>query len=173
MKIFLAIVLFVLAAATVGKYTFVTFVYDRVEPSQTQTELSAVETLSETGGIPPEVLQAMAEKSDYILVRMPTPMAEVGTPLEVSGLARGPWFFEGSFPVVVTDWDGLIIGEGYVTAQNDWMTTEFVPFAGTIEFSALPDAPYNRGTVIFQKANPSGLPEHDDALEIPVVFTAE
>ena len=51
-----------------------------------------------------------------------------------------------------------------------------MPFEGTIEFEN-PSFPgvdeehfSRRGTLIFQKDNPSGLPEHDDALEIPILF---
>ena len=52
------------------------------------------------------------------------------------------------------------------------MTEEFVPFSAVLEFvtPTAGDPELNRGTLILQKDNPSGLPEHDDALEIPVVF---
>lgn len=94
----------------------------------------------------------------------------VSSPLTITGEARGTWFFEASFPISVVDWDGLIIGEGIATAEGEWMTEEFVPFSATIEFTVADDTPYRRGAVIFKKDNPSGLPEHDDALEIPVQF---
>ena len=103
-----------------------------------------------------------------IRVTTPTPHAEITSPLLITGEARGPWFFEASFPVVLTDWDGLIITQGFATAQDDWMTEDFVPFTVTLEFEK-PDYGKN-GTLILQKDNPSGLPENDDALEIPVVF---
>jgi hypothetical protein len=72
------------------------------------------------------------------------------------------------------NWDGLIIAEGIITADGEWMTTEFVPFTGSLGFTS----PYKdgdpdfmkRGAIIFQKDNPSGLPENDDTLEIPVLF---
>ena len=80
------------------------------------------------------------------------------------------WFFEASFPVVLTNWDGLIIAEGIATAQGEWMTTEFVPFEATLKFIVDKNAYSNRGFLILRKDNPSGLPEHDDALEIPIMF---
>ena len=94
------------------------------------------------------------------------------SPLLVTGEARGYWFFEASFPIVLTDWDGRIIAEGHATAEGDWMTENFVPFTATIEFQmpAGPGGPLNRGTLILMRDNPSGLPEHGAALEIPVVF---
>lgn len=98
----------------------------------------------------------------------------VGSPLLLSGEARGYWFFEGSFPVVLTNWDGLIIAEGFVTAEGEWMTEDFVPFKGELTYTS----PYKagdpdfmkRGSLILKKDNPSGLPEKDDAFEITVFF---
>ena len=87
-------------------------------------------------------------------------------------MARGTWYFEASFPVVLPDWDGKIIAEGIAHAQSDWMTTNYVPFTATLDFTVqdTTDPALMRGSLILQKDNPSGLPEHDDALEIPVVF---
>jgi len=111
-----------------------------------------------------------APEINHDLIRINSPQANelVTSPLYVSGMARGNWFFEGSFPINVVNWNGLIIGEGYATAQGEWMTTEFVPFTGTITYTFSPDTPYDRGWVIFKKDNPSGLPEFDDALEFPI-----
>lgn len=94
----------------------------------------------------------------------------ITSPVTLTGKARGQWFFEASFPITVVNWDGLIIGEGYATADGDWMTTDFVPFTATISYTIDPETPYNRGTLILKKDNPSGLPEHDAAIEVPVVF---
>jgi hypothetical protein len=48
-----------------------------------------------------------------------------------------------------------------------------VPFEGTITFSDPSwDEDFSKsGTLIFMKDNPSGLPEYDDTLEIPILFT--
>ena len=120
--------------------------------------------------IPPEVQEHINEKADLIGVTSLYPNDIVSSPVTLTGFARGPWFFEATFPIIVTDWDGRIIGEGYATAQDEWMTTEFVPFEATVTFSDGEDAPYPRGTIILKKSNASGLQEHDDALEIPVRF---
>lgn len=103
-----------------------------------------------------------------ISVTAPLPGETVSSPITARGEARGYWFFEGDAPVVVTNWDGLIIGEGYITAQNDWMSEDFVPFTGTIEYTLPADSYSASGTVIFQRDNPSGRPENDAAYEIPV-----
>ncbi len=110
------------------------------------------------------------EKADLIRLDTPRPNQVIKSPLTITGEARGNWFFEASFPVVLTDWDGRIIAQGIATAKSDWMTSEFVPFEATLTFTVDKNAYSNRGALILQKDNPSGLPEHDDALEIPVVF---
>jgi hypothetical protein len=48
------------------------------------------------------------------------------------------------------------------------MTEDFVDFEAELDFEK-PDL-YERGSLILQKANPSGLPENDEALEITVNF---
>ena len=125
--------------------------------------------------VPADVQAMIDAKADLIQVTSPEGMAVVTNPLSLTGKARGSWFFEASAPVALVDWDGKIIAEGFVTATGDWMTTEFVPFTGSLEFTS----PYKegdevfmkRGSLIFKKDNPSGLPEHDDAVEIPVLFS--
>lgn len=108
------------------------------------------------------------EKTDLIIVDNPRTNQEIESPLTISGQARGYWFFEASFPVLLTDWDGLIIAEGIAQAKGDWMTEDFVPFEVTLEFEK--PSYNNKGTLILRKDNPSGLPENDDSLEVPVIF---
>ncbi len=125
--------------------------------------------------VPLDVQKEIDKKADLIKVTGPAAMSVVTSPLSLKGQARGNWYFEASAPVSLVNWDGLIIAEGIITADGEWMTTEFVPFTGSLEFAS----PYKegdpdfmkRGAIIFQKDNPSGLPENDDALEIPVLFS--
>lgn len=92
---------------------------------------------------------------------------KIQNPVLVRGEARGYWFFEASFPVEVRDGSGNVLGRGIATAEGEWMTEEFVPFFATIEFSP---GGNTEGFLAFVKDNPSGLPEHDDELLIPVRF---
>ncbi|MBI2063276.1 MAG: tryptophan-rich sensory protein [Candidatus Yanofskybacteria bacterium] len=115
---------------------------------------------------------ALCPKEDLIKVENVKANDTVSSPLTVKGQARGIWFFEASFPIVLTDWDGRIISEGYAMAKKDWMTEDFVPFEGVIEFKKpeyIGDFS-RRGALILRKDNPSGLPEYDDAIEIPILF---
>jgi len=118
------------------------------------------------GGYIPE--QKNYAYKDFVKVSAPLPESVITSPLTIKGEARGVWFFEASFPVILTDWDGKIIADGIATAQDEWMTEEYVPFEATLTF----DKPsYGKnGFLILRKDNPSGLPEHDDAAEMQVYF---
>lgn len=113
------------------------------------------------------------EKLDFIRIEYPRPNQVITSPLVIKGEARGSWFSEASFPIFLTRWDGKILAQGIATAKSDWMTTEFVPYEATLTFVADVDIHNKRGSLILRKDNPSGLPEHDNALEIPVFFSQE
>lgn len=95
-----------------------------------------------------------------------TPNQTVASPLTITGRAKG-WYFEASFPVKIVDDNGKILAQGPATAQGEWMTADFVDFKITLEF--FPNGA-TQGKVIFQKDNPSGLPQYDESYEIPVIF---
>ena len=111
---------------------------------------------------------SLISHNDLIELVKPIEGQIIESPLAIKGRARGPWFFEGSFPVMLTNWDGLIIAEGLASAQSEWMTESYVSFTAELEFEK-PEYG-DRGTLILQKDNPSGLPEHDDAMEITVCY---
>lgn len=91
---------------------------------------------------------------------------QISSPITITGQAVGPWFFEATAPVSVVNWDGLIIGEGYIEAQGTWMTENFVPFTGTLNYTYSGTNP--DGWIIINNANASGEPQFDKAIEIPV-----
>lgn len=105
-----------------------------------------------------------------IYIQIPQEGTTISSPVTITGTARGKWFFEGSFPVSIVNWDGFIIGEGIAQAQGEWMTENFVPFTATISYTLASGTPHNRGALILKKDNPSGLPEHDASIEIPVIL---
>ncbi len=119
------------------------------------------------------VTAAIAAKANLVTITSPQPNEVIVSGVTVSGQARGGWFFEASFPVTLTNWDGLIIAQGVATAEGDWMTENFVPYTATLTFISplqVGAEHTKRGSLILQKDNPSGLPENDDSLEIPVRF---
>ena len=102
-----------------------------------------------------------------ILLTSPLPNDLVQSPLIVQGRARGTWYFEASFPVKVLDANGNEVAAVAAQARGDWMTEDYVPFSALLQFSP-PSTP--TGTLVLQKDNPSGLPENDASLVIPVRF---
>ncbi|MCF7845291.1 MAG: Gmad2 immunoglobulin-like domain-containing protein [Candidatus Pacebacteria bacterium] len=110
------------------------------------------------------------EKTDLIQLHSVQPDKKIESPLTITGEARGEWFFEAEFPVTLT-WDGEVIAQGIATAEDDWMTSDFVPFESVITFSVSEEMVGEEGVLSLHKSNPSGLPENDDVLEVPVIFS--
>lgn len=106
--------------------------------------------------------------SQNVKVFSPLHGEAVTSPFKIRGEARGTWYFEASFPIRIFDGFGNELGVIPATAKSDWMTTGFVPFEATLEFGK----PATRsGRIVFQKDNPSGLPEYDDEVAFPIIFT--
>ena len=107
------------------------------------------------------------EKANLIRLDSPRPNEVIASPLTISGEARGYWYFEATFPVVLVDWDGRIIGEHYAQAEGEWMTEDFVPFIADIR---VPQSYIGPATLLLQKDNPSGLPSHDASISFPITI---
>ena len=113
-----------------------------------------------------------------IVITTPTGHEPVTSPLRIAGLATGPWYFEATFPVTITDAEHRSLGQHYVTATEDWqshepaewMSESLVPFTAELEF-AKPNT--KTGYLIFKNANPSGLPENERTFEMPLTFEAD
>lgn len=132
-------------------------------------KLSIILACAALAACSPREAPAPSKPAKQVLIQLdePQPGASVSSPLTLRGTARGPWFFEASFPVTVVDAAGATLGQGYAQAQGEWMTEDFVPFTATVSFNARSGA---RGQLVLHKANASGLPEHDDRLVVPVLF---
>jgi len=109
-----------------------------------------------------------SERGETIFLDAPQPNDAISSPLIIKGQARGNWFFEASFPAILVDWDGRIIAQSPAQAQSNWMTEDYVPFTATLKFEQ--PTYKNNGALILKKDNPAGLPEYDDAIEVPVIF---
>ena len=70
-------------------------------------------------------------------------------------------------PVKIVEPNGRILGVAGVQALDEWMTEDYVPFRGELLF-ADPEAAV--GYLIISKDNPSGLPEYDASLKMPIRF---
>ncbi|MFA5076449.1 MAG: GerMN domain-containing protein [Patescibacteria group bacterium] len=103
--------------------------------------------------------------SDQIQVIAPATGATVTSPLEISGQARGTWFFEASFPVKLLDSSGQVLASGLAEAQSGWMTTDWVPFIASLNFTV---AQSSDGVLVLAKDNPSDLSANDAVVQIPL-----
>jgi hypothetical protein len=104
---------------------------------------------------------------DSLRVDTPQPGQTVSSPLVVRGSARGPWYFEATFPVTLLDGHGQRLAQTHATAQGEWMTTDWVPFSATLTFATPTTA---TGTLVIDNANPSGDPGRAQSRRIDVRF---
>lgn len=107
------------------------------------------------------------EKQEMIVLETPKPNQVVTSPLSIKGMARGSWFFEASFPVIILDENGNILDSTVAKATSDWMTEDFVPFTAILTFNVSKKV---NGKLVLEKDNPSELSENADSLEIPVIL---
>jgi hypothetical protein len=133
--------------------------------TSSSTATTVTDTTSKGTGTPVGTLAT----SDQIQVTAPVQNQTISSPVKVTGKARGNWFFEASAPVYVIDAAGNVLGQGVIQATSDWMTTDFVPFTGSIAYSA-PDAGMSQGAVILMNDNPSGQASTSLFAIVPIRF---
>jgi len=116
-----------------------------------------------------EAREVLAKKDDVIRITNLVPGGTISSPFILEGEARGTWFFEASFPIEIQTESGTLIGTVIATAEEEWMTADFVAFSASIvvPFHAQVAGPLN---LVLRKDNPSGLPENDDSIVIPVIL---
>ena len=140
-----------------------------VRPAEAPSTPSIITTEpSDTIPSPTTETSAPAPKPlhERVSVTYPKLNASVAKKFTVTGKAPGNWFFEASAPYMLTTPEGDKIAQGHLDAIGDWMTTELVEFKGEVSVNPAYSGP---ATLVLMKDNPSGMPEHDDSLEIPIV----
>lgn len=112
------------------------------------------------------------EKKDTIdqllKVKNPLPNQVISSPQKLEGEARGNWYFEANAQVELLDVNKNTLTESYIEATDMWMTKDWVPFKGSINF---PEPATEEGFVVFHRANPSGLDENAMSDTIGVRFS--
>lgn len=97
----------------------------------------------------------------------PLPNTVITSPVEITGRAPGSWFFEASAPVKIVDDKSNVIASGNIQAQGNWMTTELVMFTSSLTFT---NPKSDTGFLVLSKDNPSGKPQQDQQVIIPIRF---
>lgn len=150
------VIALILGVVSFAGYTVFTMFTPSFTPIKTDTESSTNATPSST---------AVAET--HVHLTRPHPQERITNPLTVSGEAKGTWFGEGVFPVVLYDGNMQEVARGIAAAQGEWMTENFVPFTLTLYFTK-PATPL--GTLRLYRDNASGLPQNDAWLDTEIKF---
>lgn len=82
--------------------------------------------------------QVEGNKEDLVSFSI-KPGQEVSGGMTVTGIIKGAYFFEGSFPITILDSNKISIPfGGHATATTDWMTAGPVSFTTYFDFSKMP-----------------------------------
>ncbi len=146
-------------------------------PVEKQDKLTVVETpkvetpkieIKETESEDQNTEQPKTDDNDKVaVIDAPLKDAKITTPVTVSGTAPAFWFFENSFPVQVLDSAGTVLGSAQANPDTESMPEGMTAFHAEVEFekSATPT-----GILLFRADNPSGLPENEYSVKVPVTF---
>lgn len=104
---------------------------------------------------------------ERVSVSTPKANATVGKKFSITGKAPGNWFFEASAPYMVQTPQGDKVAQGTLQTIGDWMTTELVDFKADVSITGSYTGP---AVLVLMKDNPSGMPENEDSLEIPITI---
>jgi len=118
--------------------------------------------------ITPNITQpeALGNKDDLIFFLIASG-SNVSGKIDANGILKGGYFFEGNLPISILDANKNVLRITNGTATADWMTIEPVPFKTNLDFTNLPPGP---AYIQIHNDNPSGLPENDKFILIPVVI---
>jgi germination protein M len=144
--------------ARVAQVVFTLTQFDTVDRVTIHLDGAPVEGIGGEGVAASELTRGdFADLTPFILVEEPAPGEATPSPLTVRGSAN---VFEGTVSWNLTDNDGRIIEEGFVTAaMGEWM-----PFEFTVDYEV--DRPGLGAIILFQESPRDGSPEH--VVEIPL-----
>lgn len=127
--------------------------------------MSAPQSAVVMSDIAPTTTQGSAP--DVPVVTSLKPFDAIKSPLHIQGEAPGSWYFEASFPIRIVDANDKVLGAVPARARGDWMTTSSVPFEADVVFVS---STTSNGFLVLKKDNPSGLPQYDKELRVPIRF---
>lgn len=91
----------------------------------------------------------------------------IQSPLTITGKVPSGYAFENSFPVEITNNEHKIITTSPAHGtRGDWTSGQPLEFAVTLKF----ETNAKEGYLVFKNDNPSGLPENEKKISIPVKF---
>ena len=119
--------------------------------------------------VAPTIPATAADATDTpIIVSYPLDNQTVTSPIHISGVVHGSWFFEGSFPVELVNSNGEVIGTTTASTDGDWATTTDVNFTATVSYPKATTT--DRGFLVLKNDNPSGDQAHDEEKFIQLIL---
>jgi hypothetical protein len=103
-----------------------------------------------------------------VIILSPDISKPLKSPQKIIGLVDKTWVFEGSFPLELFDNQYRSLFKGNAAAPN-WLDedSKYTNFSATLKFITKKQS----GFLMIKNDNPSGLPQNDKSLTIPVVFS--
>ena len=167
-SIFWQVIAWLVAVAAVGGivYGMYEWQYRQVnelnqQVSQLNQELSTVKRQQVTKA----ASTYTSQKGVTVKIYTPEINATLVSPVVVMGEVPGNWSFEASFPIKILDAKGNVVAKATAQLLGEWMTTKLVPFTAKLTYTS---AASSNGVLLLQKDNPSGMPENDDTVSIPI-----
>ena len=119
---------------------------------------------------PPEdniILREILGNKDDLISFSIFPNSKVQGVVSYQGAVKGGYFFEANILINILDANKNVLKTSNAIAMTDWMTIEPVEFEGNIDFTNLPKG---LAYIEIHNDNPSGLPENDKSVLIPIVI---
>ncbi len=111
--------------------------------------------------------QESGSDTNEIIITKPQPDSEISSPLEITGQAKGSWFFEAVIEVELQK-TGETLARTVGKAKGNWMTDDYVDFSATLIFPEVTET--GRAELRFSNSNPSGKEELEKSFVLPVVL---
>jgi hypothetical protein len=99
----------------------------------------------------PDPAPAPATALDVASVEAPQAGARVTSPLAISGIAPGNWYFENQFPTQLVAADGTVLAEAPAHPRVSWTDPGDKTFDATLTFNVTADTP---ATLVLQEDMP-------------------
>ncbi len=87
-------------------------------------------------------------------ITTPSKTDKIISPLKITGSVSGHWFFEGEIVGKILDENRKVLGQGPLSALDDWMTSDNVFFEGIIPFDK---SSTKKGFVVIEADDPRGM----------------
>jgi len=92
--------------------------------------------------------------------------SQLTCPLIIRGSVSGTWFFEAEFTVQLVSDKGTVATFLARAIEDNWMTEQPVNFLAEYDCTQCPED--TNLELRLQKSNPSGLPDFDDYVSLPI-----